>query len=127
MLGEVSAAITGFPGIDVATCYGVKVPGYPGRAGMVALQMQHGAALDTRAFHAWVNQRLPSFAAPLFVRVMAVLEVTATLKLRKADLVDQAYSQQRIGDPLFVRDDAAGDFVPLTPQSLARLGLPEAD
>jgi fatty-acyl-CoA synthase len=36
------------------------------------------------------------------------------------DLQRDGYDAARVSDPLFVRDDAAGRFVPLTPGALAR-------
>jgi fatty-acyl-CoA synthase len=124
---EVSAAISPFPNVDMATCYGVHVPGQPGRACMAALQLSAAGTFDPQAFHAWVTERLPSFAAPLFVRLTGSLEVTATLKLRKIDLVRDGYSPARVADPLFVRDDRAQTYVPISKDALIRLGLPESD
>jgi fatty-acyl-CoA synthase len=121
---EVSEALGGFPGLEIANVYGVRVPGTEGRAGMAALVLREREAFDARAFFAWVDARLPAFAAPLFVRLTPVPDVTSTFKLRKIDLQHDGYDPARVRDPLFVRDPEAWSYVPLDATSLARLGIP---
>ena len=121
---EVAEALGGFPGLDVANVYGVEVPGTEGRAGMAALVLRDRDAFDGAAFFAWVAERLPGYAAPLFVRLVAEPDQTATFKLRKVDLQREGYDPARVADPLFVRDDAARAYVSLDAATLARLGVP---
>lgn len=122
---EVAEALAGFPGLELANVYGVAVPGAEGRAGMAALALRDGVAFDGAAFFAWTAERLPSYAAPVFVRLVREPDLTSTFKLRKIDLQRAAYAPARCGgDPLFVRDPAAARYVPLTPDALERLGLP---
>ncbi len=68
---EVAEALGGFPGLEIANVYGVQVPGAEGRAGMAALVLRDRDAFDGAAFFAWVEARLPDYAAPLFVRLVA--------------------------------------------------------
>ncbi|RIL07537.1 MAG: long-chain-acyl-CoA synthetase [Proteobacteria bacterium] len=121
---EVAEALGGFPGLEIANVYGVAVPGAEGRAGMAALVLRDRAAFDGRAFWAWVAERLPGYAAPLFVRLSPEPDVTSTFKLRKLDLQRDGYDPSRTTDPLWVRDDAARAYVPLDAGALARLGIP---
>jgi fatty-acyl-CoA synthase len=121
---EVAEALGGFPGLEIANVYGVRVPGAEGRAGMASLVLRDRAAFDGRAFFAWVAGRLSSWAAPIFVRLSPEPDVTSTFKLRKVDLQREGYDPASIADPLFVRDDAAGAYVPLDAASLARVGIP---
>jgi fatty-acyl-CoA synthase len=102
------------------TIYGVQVPGHEGRAGMAAVVMQSGRDFDPVAFYALGNSRLPRYAAPLFVRVAAAVDMTGNYKLRKVDLQREGFDAHLVRDPLFVRDDGVGSYVPLTPISLAR-------
>ena len=111
---EVAEALAGFPGLEVANVYGVQVPGAEGRAGMAALALRAGAAFDGRAFYAFTTARLPDYAAPVFIRLVAEADMTSTFKLRKVDLQREGYDLARVRDPLFIRDDAAGAYVPLT-------------
>ncbi|MGH7859182.1 MAG: long-chain-acyl-CoA synthetase, partial [Candidatus Binatia bacterium] len=66
---EVAESLSGFPGLELANVYGVEVPGTEGRAGMAALVMRDPAAFDGRAFFDLTSARLPSYAAPVFVRI----------------------------------------------------------
>jgi fatty-acyl-CoA synthase len=121
---EVAEALSGLPGLVVANVYGVRVPGAEGRAGMAALVLDDPTAFDGSTVHAFVRERLPAYAAPLFLRLTAEADLTSTFKLRKRELERAGYDPVRVREPLFVRDDARAAYVPLTPESLARNGLP---
>jgi fatty-acyl-CoA synthase len=123
---EVAEALAGFPGLEIANVYGVRVPGFEGRAGMAALVLRDPAAFDGGAFFAH-TKTLAAYAAPLFVRLAREADLTSTFKLRKIDLQREGYDPGRVRDPLWVRDEAAGAYVPLTRESLARLGLPPCE
>jgi fatty-acyl-CoA synthase len=117
---EVTDQLGDFPGMEALTIYGVKVPGHEGRAGMAAVVMQPGHEFDPAAFWAFAAQRLPRYARPLFVRLPAAADMTGNYKLRKVDLQREGFDTVLVKDPLYVRDDAAGRYVPITPQALAR-------
>jgi fatty-acyl-CoA synthase len=117
---EVAEALGGFPGLEIANVYGVRVPGAEGRAGMAALVLRDRDGFDGAAFFAWVEARLPAYAAPLFVRLAPEPDVTSTFKLRKVDLQREGYDPALVRDPLFVRDPAARTYLPLDAASLAR-------
>jgi fatty-acyl-CoA synthase len=112
---EVEEVLAGFPGVELVNVYGVEIPGADGRAGMAALVLAGGAnGFDGAAFHAFVDQRLTRYAAPVFVRLVDRVEVTGTLKLRKVELRQEAFDLSRVADPIFLRDDDARAYVPLT-------------
>jgi fatty-acyl-CoA synthase len=117
---EVAEQLSGCDGIAMVNVYGVEVPGTDGRAGMAALVLSPGAAFDGTAFfrHA---RGLPRYAMPLFVRLLAEQEVTGTFKIRKVDLAREGFDPGRIRDPLYLRDDAAGAYVPLTAEIFAAI------
>lgn len=117
---EVTDALGDFPGMDALTIYGVRVPGHDGRAGMAALVLHPGASFDPAAFCALALERLPRYAAPLFLRLAATADMTGNYKLRKVDLQREGFDQTLVRDPLFVRDDKAKTYVPLDAASLAR-------
>ena len=120
---EVANALGGLPGVETVTVYGVAIPGTEGRAGMATVVMQEGASFDPAGFHRLARERLPSYAVPVFVRISANTDITATFKLRKVDLQKLGYAPAA-GDELYVADTAAQCYVPLTSASLARLGIP---
>lgn len=117
---EVQDALGDFPGLEAITVYGVQVPGCEGRAGMAALVLEAGAGFDPAAFWALALQRLPRYAAPLFLRLAATADMTGNYKLRKVDLQRQGFDRSLVQEPLFVRDDAAGRYVPLDEAALER-------
>ncbi len=117
---EVADVLGDLPGLEALTIYGVQVPGHEGRAGMAAVVMLDGHAFDPAAFWSLALERLPSYAAPLFLRVAAAADMTGNYKLRKVDLQREGYDLALVADPLFVRDDKLRRYVPLTPQAVAK-------
>ncbi len=115
---EVADALGDFPGLDAITVYGVHVPGAGGRAGMASLVLQSDATFDPKAFWDLALSRLPRYAAPLFLRLSATADMTGNYKLRKVDLQRDGYDPEKVKDPLFVRDDSAKTYVPLTPEAV---------
>ncbi|MGN2636094.1 long-chain-acyl-CoA synthetase [Nocardia takedensis] len=88
---EVEGALTDAAGIEQAVVYGVPIPGADGKAGMAAVTLREGAEFDGRALAETAYTRLPSYAVPLFVRVVGALEQTSTFKSRKVELREQGY------------------------------------
>ena len=117
---EVGDAFADLDGVESVTVYGVQVPGTEGRAGMAAVVMQDGRAFDASAFYERAAERLPRYAMPIFVRVPGAADMTTTYKLRKVDLQRQGYDAAQVADPLYVRDDTARRYVPLTPEAVQR-------
>ena len=110
---EVSEAITSFHGVVEATVYGVQVPGMEGRAGMVSLVCENHSRFDLAGFREHLASHLPDYAQPLFLRFQDHLEMTATFKQRKVDLVSQGFDPVRVRDPLFFNDARTRSFVPI--------------
>ncbi|WP_068636475.1 long-chain-acyl-CoA synthetase [Thauera butanivorans] len=121
---EVADALADYPGMELINIYGVRVPQHEGRAGMAAIVMQPGHAFDPGRFYELTEQRLPRYAAPQFVRVSSVADLTTTFKLRKVDLQRQGYDPTAFDDPLYVRDDKAGTYQPYSDEALKNAGLP---
>jgi len=118
---EVADVLNRAPGVSETNVYGVALPGEDGRAGMAAVVLADGASFDAAAFHAHAVRELPAYARPAFVRLVPEMDVTGTLKQRKIALADEGYDVARVGDPVFVRDDAGRTYVPLTPAVLAEI------
>lgn len=72
---EVAVAVGEFPGVHEANVYGVLVPGHDGRAGCAALFIQGGPekleSFDWAGLTKHSRTKLPRYAVPLFVRVLA--------------------------------------------------------
>jgi fatty-acyl-CoA synthase len=108
---EVAEAMAAFPGVSEAVVYGVAVPGTEGAAGMATLVAR--GALDLAALRAHLTERLPSYARPLFLRIKDRIEVTATFKHQKTDLVREGFDPAATADAIYVDDPARQSYVRL--------------
>jgi fatty-acyl-CoA synthase len=108
---EVAERLQVFDGVNQATVYGVAVDGADGRAGMAALVLD--GTFDVKGFGDYVARELPTYAQPLFVRVLPQMDTTGTFKIRKMDLVADGYDPAKIRGPLFFHDPKRG-YIKLT-------------
>ncbi len=108
---EVAEVLCSFPGIEQANVYGVAIPGTDGRAGMAALVAD--VHLDLAALRTHVVNRLPDYAQPLFLRIRSDMDVTATFKHTKSELVREGYDPAAIADVIYFNDREHQAFVRL--------------
>jgi fatty-acyl-CoA synthase len=120
---EVSEIISLVPGVLEANVYGVAVPLHDGRAGMAALVVDSNFTFER--LYAGL-QELPSYARPYFVRLSNEIDITGTFKHKKHTLVVQGFNPDLITEPLYIRDDAARTFVPLTREIYEELQRPNS-
>ena len=116
---EVNDAIMDCPGVLDAATYGVTVPGADGRAGMAALVVD--PSFDFKLFAEYMSRRIPVYAHPVFVRLCSALDVTETFKRQKQRLIRDGFDPS-MGDPLFLRDPATGDYRPIDRAIYAQIG-----
>ncbi len=108
---EVAEIISMFDDIREVNVYGVKVPHTEGRAGMAAIRTDH--KLDMGALHRYVEGELPEYARPLFLKIQSEIDVTATFKHRKIDLVKQGFNPTTTNEPIYFDDPTTDSYVPL--------------
>ena len=108
---EVAAALCAFPGIQHANVYGVSVPGMEGRAGMALLLVS--GELDLEAFRTHLNERLPAYAHPVFLRIRNQLETTGTFKYMKTVFVSEGYNPSLIDNVIYFNNRERCQFVRL--------------
>jgi fatty-acyl-CoA synthase len=108
---EIAEVMGVFSGIHEANVYGVEVPGHEGRAGMAAIVRDDG--LDLAALRAYLKAHLPDYARPLFLRIRAEIDKTATFKQRKIEMAKEGFDPAQIGDAVFFDDPRAGAYVQL--------------
>jgi citronellyl-CoA synthetase len=102
---EVAEIINAHPEIIFSNVYGVELPGADGRVGMAAVVLRDDinlAVADLRALSKHIISNLPSYARPLFIRVLRELPTTTTHKLQKVELCNQAYHLDKVTDDLLV-------------------------
>jgi fatty-acyl-CoA synthase len=115
---EVAETLAAVPGVKEAIVYGVQVGDMDGRAGMAGLVVD--PTFDIKAFGEQMGRDLPSYAQPVFVRVLPAIETTGTFKQRKTDLVADGFDPAKIRGPLFYKDGAKG-YVKLTKAGFAKI------
>jgi fatty-acyl-CoA synthase len=113
---EVESALAAHPDVDQAVVFGVLVPGADGRAGMAAVKLAGGRAVDGPTLARHLRDRLPHYAVPLFLRVVDEVEQTATFKSRKGKLREEGYDPNRVRDPLYVLAGPEEGYVPAYPE-----------
>ena len=116
---EVSEALGVVPGVKEANVYGVAIPGMDGRAGMAALVT--GTGFDIAKLADALAGNLPSYARPVFVRLLPELEITGTFKQRKVELVKDGFDPAAIRDPTYWLNHASGRYEALTAEQYAAI------
>jgi fatty-acyl-CoA synthase len=110
---EVAAVIGSCPGVAEVAVYGVTVAGAEGRAGMAAIVVND--EFDLCELRSMLTARLPDYARPLFVRIVAAIELTGTFKLRKQELAAQGFDPGNVGDALYMDDASRQAYVRFDP------------
>ncbi|XP_066540802.1 long-chain fatty acid transport protein 2-like isoform X1 [Hoplias malabaricus] len=111
---EVSDVLISMDLIEEANVYGVKVPGHEGRTGMAALKLMEGQNFDGAAVFELMENLLPSYARPRFIRIQEALNTTSTFKHTKKMLVEEGFDPNTVRDQLYFLLDAKKTYVPMT-------------
>ena len=109
--GEVAAVLSTFPGVTQANVYGVAVPGYDGRAGMASIVSEGEPDLATLKQH--VENNLPHYAQPVFLRLSRESDTTSTFKFKKTNLVKAGFDPAKVSDPIYYADGQTGTYKPV--------------
>lgn len=113
---EVAEIINQHPDVIFSNVYGVEIPGADGRAGMAALVFREGtdiASVDIDALSQHVRDNLPTYARPLFIRILKELPTTSTHKLQKNDLREQAFHLDQVEEDVLVMKPGTDKYVRL--------------
>lgn len=109
---EVEAVISNVINLKDAVVYGVEVPGNEGKAGMAAI-FDPDQSLNLNNLAEGVKKLLPTYARPLFIRVLAELPMTGTFKLKKKDLQQDGFDVTKLKDPVYFLEKS-GSYVRLS-------------
>ncbi|XP_010074052.1 PREDICTED: very long-chain acyl-CoA synthetase, partial [Pterocles gutturalis] len=94
--------------------YGVSVPGYEGRTGMACIRLKETCEFNGESTYRHVNTHLPNYARPCFIRIKSAIELTATFKYRKVQLLEEGFNPAVIKDRLYVLDNKEKLYVQIT-------------
>ena len=78
--------------------------GHDGRAGMAALTLNEGERITQsrlKDIYRVCEDDLPTYARPLFLRILPEAVLTGTFKQRKVELVKEGYDVSKVKDQLF--------------------------
>jgi citronellyl-CoA synthetase len=124
---EVAEIINQYSQVNMANVYGVQIPNAEGRAGMVAFNCDLNE-FNWDNFAEYMSDALPSYARPVFVRIIKELETTGTFKLKKNELRDEAYHLDKVNnDQVFIKKPGTNSYVELdneTYQDIANGSVP---
>ncbi|OTG67106.1 long-chain-acyl-CoA synthetase [Acinetobacter silvestris] len=102
---EVENIVSDYPKIAEAVVYGVEIPNTNGRAGMAAITLHNGDALNEQDLSNMVldfKKHLPAYAIPVFLRVQKTVETTGTFKYQKNKLKEENFDPKKTSDRLMV-------------------------
>ena len=86
-----------------------QVPHVEGKAGMVAIH-DVDESVNLQEFDEKLKKMLPSYARPLFVRIIKNLPLTGTYKLKKKELQMEGFNITKIKDPVYFYDNRSQKF-----------------
>lgn len=117
---EVENIIDGSGMVQEAIVYGVEIPKTNGKAGMVTLVPQNPEAeFDADKLFTYLQDNLPPYAIPVFVRVTHAIEKTGTFKYRKVDIQKLGYSLDRPHEEVYAWLPGSSGYTQLTPELVA--------
>ncbi|KXJ79609.1 hypothetical protein RP20_CCG028499 [Aedes albopictus] len=97
---EVEAEVSNASGYRDTVVYGVEIPHMEGRAGMAAV-LDPERQVDLVKLAQTLKETLPSYARPMFVRLLSTVDMTGTFKLKKIDLQKEGFDPNVIEDALY--------------------------
>ncbi|KAM7393912.1 hypothetical protein PAMP_020748 [Pampus punctatissimus] len=110
---EVEGILSGLLGHADVAVYGVSVPGVEGKAGMASIAHKEGQ-FDLDAFLIAVQKALPSYARPVFLRLVPSVDTTGTFKIQKTRLQREGYKPQDSSEEIYFLNSRAGRYEAVT-------------
>lgn len=92
---EVEGVVSNIIDYKDAIVYGVEVHGQEGRAGMAAIY-DPDDSVNLQTLAEGVKKALPSYARPIFIRILRKLDLTGTYKLKKSTYKRKASIQIKL-------------------------------
>lgn len=110
---EVEANVSSMVHLKDCIVYGVEIPGTEGKAGMAAIH-DPDDEVDVDQLAKGIKAQLPTFAWPLFVRLVKHLDITGTFKLKKFNLQREGFDPSKISDRMFFLHPKTGTYETLS-------------
>jgi len=114
---EIENVSNKFPEVLESVAYGVEIPKTNGKAGMLSIKLnEHTNKLNGKGLYDFLQDQLPAYSVPIFVRIKDELEKTGTFKYLKAPLKKEGYNLNHVEDPIYVCLPGEKAYQPLTPE-----------
>ena len=112
---EVENIVSNYPQISEAVVYGVEIPNTNGRAGMASITPAVPLEeMDFKNLCDFLNDALPPYAVPLFLRIKHQMETTGTFKYQKSSLKEQGFDPaQTNGERVYALLPNGNQYVPV--------------
>ena len=117
---EVEATMSKILGLCDVVVYGVQVPGTEGRAGMAAV-VDSESNIDLSRLIQGLNEQLPHYAHPRFLRIVESVAITGTFKFQKNKLREEGFDVRKIQDKLLYYDMKEGEYLSLHEDTFAKI------
>ena len=117
---EVEDVISKVVALKNVVVYGVEVPCQDGKAGMAALDDPE-QSVDLSVLAKELKRVLPSYARPVFLRIVRDVEMTGTFKLQKVKLRKEGFDLNQVQDALYYLDPKWGEYVAIDRQNFDEL------
>ncbi|XP_030646579.1 long-chain fatty acid transport protein 1a [Chanos chanos] len=109
---EVEGTLSGLLGQTDVAVFGVTIPGVEGKAGMAAIADATGS-FKCESFLREVQQVLPPYARPVFLRISPQVDTTGTFKIQKTRLQREGYDPRLTADKIYFLNTRAGRYEPV--------------
>ncbi|KAM6957643.1 long-chain fatty acid transport protein 1a [Aplochiton taeniatus] len=106
---EVEGTLSSLLGQADVAVYGVTVPGVEGKAGMAAIA-DSSCRFDCETFLKKVQQALPPYARPVFLRISPQVDTTGTFKIQKTRLQREGFDPRFSTDLVYFLNARAGRY-----------------
>ena len=117
---EVEATMSKILGLRDVVVYGVQVPGTEGRAGMATI-VDSESDIDLSRLVQGLNEQLPHYAHPRFLRIVDSVAITGTFKFQKNKLREEGFDVRKIQDKLLYYDVKDGQYLSLHEDTFAKI------
>ena len=107
-------------GLRDVVVYGVQVPGTEGRAGMATI-VDSESDIDLSRLVQGLNEQLPHYAHPRFLRIVESVAITGTFKFQKNKLREEGFDVRKIQDKLLYYDVKEGQYLSLHEDTFAKI------
>ena len=99
------------------------VPKQDGRAGMASIVVDDDFSID--GLYEYLQEQLPKYSVPLFIRISEEIEKTGTFKYKKVDLATEGFDPDKISDQLYFASSEDAKYVNLDQNLFSKINNQE--